>query len=110
MSGKTAISIASSQNSRFKRKYGITTEDRNAMYRAQGGRCAICGVGIVLGSQKADKACIDHDHQTGVVRSLLCNTCNVGLGSFKDDVALLARAIVYLEDHGNNFYLGRETF
>lgn len=41
--------------------------------------------------------CIDHDHHTNRVRGLLCSRCNTGLGHFRDEVKILARAIVYLE-------------
>lgn len=72
-------------------KYGITREDFRAMYVAQEGCCAIC-----LGSVSEAKAHIDHDHQTGLVRGLLCSNCNRGLGFFADDEGRLERAITYL--------------
>ena len=42
---------------------------------------------------------IDHDHKTGKIRSILCNKCNVGLGMFNDDTAVLRRAAKYIEKH-----------
>ena len=42
---------------------------------------------------------VDHHHATKQVRGLLCNECNIGLGRFKEDVALLERAIEYLKSH-----------
>jgi len=53
-------------------KYGLTREDHERLMLDQGGRCAMCGAESVL--------VVDHDHDTGVVRGLLCRTCNIGLG------------------------------
>jgi len=56
---------------------------------AFGHRCAIC-------RRSARRLAVDHDHQTNVVRGLLCTPCNQGLGMFRDSVALLRGAIAYL--------------
>ncbi len=77
------------RNNELRRKYGITSEQFNELLMRQGGACAIC-----RGTLK--KLHVDHDHQTGRVRGLLCNCCNVGLGMFRDDVAALRGAIAYL--------------
>lgn len=72
----------------------------DTMYAAQDGVCAICRqpeTKMVNG--KVRRLCIDHDHKTGLVRRLLCNDCNYGLGCFKDDPALLEAAIAYLRTH-----------
>lgn len=64
----------------------------------QGGRCAICGC-----TPRTRRLAVDHDHETGVVRGLLCSasegaSCNKGLlGSAHDDVRILRRAVAYLE-------------
>jgi Recombination endonuclease VII len=60
------------------------------MHDAQGGACALC-------RKPAKKLNIDHHHGDGVVRGLLCNTCNLGLGLFQDDPAILRRAADYLD-------------
>lgn len=57
------------------RLYGITPEDYLEMWQAQGGLCAIC-----LSACKAGRLCVDHDHETGRVRGLLCRACNVQVG------------------------------
>lgn len=54
--------------------------------------CAICG-----GRDKNRHLAIDHCHDTGLIRGLLCMGCNTALGRFKDDPVLLRKAIVYLE-------------
>jgi hypothetical protein len=56
------------------RNYGLTPERYDLMYQEQGGRCAICGT---LGQSRG--LAIDHDHDTGVVRGLLCSRCNSGI-------------------------------
>lgn len=61
----------------------------------QNGRCAICNT---LPPDNTPLF-LDHDHKTLVIRGLLCLPCNTGLGMFKDEPKLLARAIVYLEDY-----------
>ena len=80
----------------LRRKYGFGIERFNEMFAAQNGCCAICGrhqLEFVKG------LAVDHDHETGAIRQLLCPNCNVGLGSFRDNIGLLAKAIKYLETH-----------
>ena len=74
-------------------KYGITQEWYDQTAEAQGGLCAICGH-----PDRSAKAIlhVDHCHDTGKVRGLLCHHCNVGLGHFRNDPALLSRAATYL--------------
>ncbi|WP_460458771.1 endonuclease VII domain-containing protein [Angustibacter peucedani] len=76
----------------LKRRYGLTAEDVESMRAEQRGLCAICR--RVLGPG----AHVDHDHRTGAVRGLLCFTCNVGLGNFKDDPGRLEQAARYLRE------------
>lgn len=78
--------------SRFKR-YGVTPEQFKTMWREQGGRCAICAKSL---NEGAGKHAIDHDHETGLVRALLCISCNVGLGWFESFSNL---AETYLSGH-----------
>ena len=76
------------------RAYGISEEQTAALLAAQGGRCAICRTDTPGGVGDWH---VDHDHATGVVRGLLCNSCNIALGLFRDDEALLTAALAYLE-------------
>lgn len=83
------------------RKYGITRGEWESLFELQGGCCAICGVPLQPGPRlRTDpvmgKVCVDHCHDTGMVRGLLCDPCNKGLGSFRDNPDLLANAIKYL--------------
>jgi hypothetical protein len=73
---------------KYKRKYGISEEIRDQMAADQGYRCLVC-------KQKAP-LCVDHDHESGVVRGLLCKQCNTGIGMFRDNPVLLNHAIKYL--------------
>lgn len=74
---------------RFKR-HGITKEIYDEMYKAQNGKCYICGLDEV-------KLHIDHNHSTGKVRRLLCKECNMALGLLKENVVTLKNMIEYLE-------------
>ena len=88
------------QQSEYKLKamYGITLADYEVLYNDQEGRCAICNkVETALSNTGYVKnLAVDHCHETGKVRGLLCNRCNVGLGMFEDNVNNLKIAIHYL--------------
>ena len=81
----------------LRRNYGITLDDYNYMLESQGGKCAICGQ--LPENIQYEKLHVDHDHATGAVRGLLCDMCNKGIGSLKDDVRLLDSARRYLVMH-----------
>lgn len=68
--------------------YGLTVEKYNEMATNQNNKCLLC-----LGETRL---VVDHCHETGNVRGLLCNNCNQGLGLFKDNINNLGRAIEYL--------------
>lgn len=79
--------------SKRKYNYGITQDKYEEMLSMQNSSCAICA--------NIDPGChgvfsVDHCHTTGVVRGLLCHSCNVGLGYFRDSKASLQNAIEYL--------------
>jgi hypothetical protein len=76
------------------KKYDITIESYNEILRKFDGKCHICNKAESRNGFTA--LCIDHCHTTGKVRGLLCNSCNVGLGCFKDDIKLLDKAKKYL--------------
>ncbi|WP_394815256.1 endonuclease VII domain-containing protein [Prescottella equi] len=92
------------RNRNITSRFGITTEEYEAMLSAQCGVCAICGSPETSRHQSGTvrKLFIDHDHATGAVRGLLCMKCNAGIGQFKDDPALLAQAIQYLNQHARS--------
>ena len=77
---------------RFKR-YGLTKEIFDRMLEAQNSKCKICLENMLVPN-------IDHCHATNKVRGILCSSCNLGLGKFKDNPELLRRAANYLRDEG----------
>jgi hypothetical protein len=82
------------------RRYGVTPEWYGAKLTEQGGRCAICGrTPPVDGVKSASRLHVDHCHDTGDVRGLLCNRCNPGVGYFGHDPALLEAAAAYMRRH-----------
>ena len=74
---------------------GLTPESYLELSAAQEHVCAICGNPYGLESQK-HPLYVDHCHETGVVRGLLCSHCNAGLGHFRDNPELLLEAVRYL--------------
>lgn len=94
-----ARSAESYRRSDLKRRYNITAEDYDTMLAAQGGVCMLCAA-IECGAGRK-YFCVDHNHDTGVVRGLLCNSCNRALGALRDDPDLVARALRYLLADGD---------
>jgi len=88
-------------NLHLKKKFGISLNDYHEMLNKQSGRCAICGTDNPSGSgKKIVHFAVDHDHNTGKNRSLLCINCNQGIGHFFDSPTLLRQAAEYLESFG----------
>lgn len=81
------------------KKYGITEVDYQQMLKKQGGKCAICQTTEPKG-RCHNRFHVDHCHETGVVRGLLCSRCNMGIGSFGDSPDLIASALLYLNFKG----------
>jgi hypothetical protein len=78
----------------YKTLYGITIEQYDALLAQQGGRCAICPE---INPGRGHKYfTVDHDHETGEVRGLLCIACNLLLGYAKDHIGILESAQEYL--------------
>ena len=82
------------KNYYLKRKYDFTLEQYDFCIQIQGNRCAMCDSPEPGMGRK--RFSVDHDHQTGKVRGLLCGRCNLLLGHSKDDVTLLQKGIDYL--------------
>lgn len=74
--------------------HGMTELHFGMLMYEQNHACAICYTPF-----EGIRICVDHDHKTGRLRSLLCNNCNSGLGQFKDDPERLSSAINYLKSH-----------
>ena len=78
---------------RIEQLYGITKADYERMLEAQGGVCAICGG---LDPKTGRRLSVDHDHETGEVRGLLCGPCNRGVGLLGDTREKVQRVVTYL--------------
>jgi hypothetical protein len=88
--GKASIEKrGGSRHYHLTRRYGIGEAEVEELLAEQGGVCAICGAD--------NPEHVDHDHETGHIRGLLCFNCNGGLGQFRDNVDYLTSAITYLK-------------
>ena len=76
--------------------YGMNIDIYESMLKDQNGGCAICNA-TELDNRR--RLCVDHNHDTGQIRALLCDNCNTGLGRFKDDISMLRTALEYLEKY-----------
>ena len=82
--------------SHVKRVYGLDYADFTRMMEEQNNRCAICGYEE---TRTAHFLHVDHCHESGKVRALLCGPCNRGMGGFRDNPEILRAAANYLEEH-----------
>lgn len=88
----------------LKRNHGLSIGDYDAMLSKQDGKCAIHGGVCKSGRRLA----VDHDHETGKIRELLCGQCNQALGLLRESVEVFERAIRYLKKHGKGDMVYRE--
>lgn len=76
----------------------INIDDKaNLLIKNHKGFCDICGTN--KSGYAGKKLAIDHDHRTGIVRGMLCQKCNIGLGNFNDDPEIMLKAVKYLKDN-----------
>jgi hypothetical protein len=84
----------------LRKLYGITLDAYNEMLGAQGGVCAICGQPETRTFRgKVKRLAVDHCHDSGRVRALLCHSCNTVIALAKEDPGILRVAADYLESH-----------
>ena len=85
-------------------RYKIREHEYDAMLEEQMYSCKICGIHKDDPTRRdADRPlAVDHDHNTGKVRGLLCANCNLALGAFKDNIDTLNTAIRYLNESSDN--------
>ena len=83
---------------RLKDKFGLTVSEVNSMLTKQGGRCAICGTDKFNGKGPQ----VDHDHNTGKVRDILCSKCNTALGLVGENVLTIKAMLEYVHRHNSN--------
>ena len=79
----------------LKNKYNISLEKYNSMYDEQKGRCYICG-------DKHTVLHVDHNHETGEVRKLLCSLCNTSFGKMRERVDLIEKLLEYSKAYGKS--------
>ncbi len=102
----TEVRKESKRYGQIRYKYNLTKDQYLKLEKEQDYRCAIC-------RRKQEKALsnnlyVDHEHNTGLVRGLLCRNCNSGIGSFKENLSIFDKAKEYLvkhiEENGIMFY------
>lgn len=85
----------------LRNRYGVTLAQFEFLLDSQEYACAICGMELnadLAYKGQSTKPIVDHCHETGDVRGILCNGCNLIIGHAKDDIDRLSRAIVYLQE------------
>ena len=85
----------------YRKQYGITYTQFLKSCNNQSHQCKICNTELELKGKSNKSAVQDHDHDTGQIRGVLCNACNVGLGHFKDSEHNLQKALDYLKEYKN---------
>lgn len=91
----TAPIMRKGREARLRRTFNLSPEEYALMLEKQNGVCAICG-----GTNKSGSYLhVDHDHATGMLRSLLCNTCNLALGLVHEKISTLQAMIHYLNQY-----------
>jgi len=98
------IDLSHREKPNYYNKYNISQKEYNFLFAHQEGKCKICNTHQ---SELAKKLVVDHCHETNHVRGLLCSSCNLALGLFKDNIKSLEKAIIYLKltsnSHSENF-------
>ena len=78
-------------------RYNLTLAEYDEILEAQGGGCAICGM---TPEDNNRRLCVDHNHETGEVRGLLCSQCNLAIGNLCDDPETARQAMLYVRRWG----------
>jgi hypothetical protein len=88
------------RNRNLKFSHRITLAERHAMFEAQDGCCAICRT-----PEGEGRLHVDHHHESGRIRALLCHGCNKGIGFLKENPAVIRAAADYVEEHSRQYHL-----
>jgi hypothetical protein len=86
------------RRNRLEKKFGISLSEYNALLEVQGGVCAACGHEEIYFDVRTNgfyQLAVDHDHETGEVRGLLCRSCNVAYGYLREDAARIEGLLKY---------------
>lgn len=82
------------RHSKFMERYGLSIEEYENRFIKQEGKCLICSRHQSLLLKRLR---VDHNHETGEIRGLLCDQCNTAIGLFKEDTEIMKKAISYIE-------------
>lgn len=87
----------------LKTKYKMSYDEYRNMYDSQNGLCYLCDIpiSITTSDRGHNTACVDHDHETNLIRKLLCNHCNRAIGLLKERIEVVERLLVYLKEYKN---------
>tara|TARA_R110002096_G_scaffold45582_1_gene122318 strand:- start:51 stop:491 length:441 start_codon:yes stop_codon:yes gene_type:complete len=87
----------------LKQRFNMSINEYNVIFLKQKGKCAICGRAETIRDVKGNIKwlSVDHNHDTGAIRGLLCQSCNTGIGKLGDSVKVLKSAIKYLNKRGS---------
>lgn len=85
-----------SRDAKILKTYGLTRERFDQIVQEQGGVCAICHENR---NYRGERLYVDHDHETGIVRGLLCSGCNVAIGYLRNNPFLAEAVAGYLCEH-----------
>lgn len=88
--------INESKDSNLRRNYGISFEKYNELFISQNGVCLICSKPEII---KNRTLCVDHCHEDGKVRGLLCSKCNQAIGLFEENPLIFKKAVEYLSKY-----------
>jgi hypothetical protein len=88
------------QDAHLRRTFGITLDQYRGLQEKQGGKCAVCDqeeTAVDKRTGKVRRLHVDHSHQSGAVRGLLCTRCNLGLGFLQEDPKIIKSLLQYLD-------------
>jgi|SRR6185369_3578997 len=88
----------STANTKLKARFGITLDEYLSILKQQNYKCLICGISH---SYMGHRLAVDHNHNTGKIRGLLCKGCNMGIGNFKENTSNLLKAVDYIKEKNN---------
>ena len=92
-------SLRSDHNKHLLKNYGITVEDFERMVEVRANRCDICKrTPEEVGDNR--RLSVDHCHNTGKIRGLLCRWCNTAIGQLQDSVEVMENAVQYMKENG----------
>jgi Recombination endonuclease VII len=111
---RASYTVEKGQELNLRRMYGLSKEEYQTMLAGQGGVCACCGEPekVINGhTGKVQRLSVDHHHDTGKVRKLLCNTCNNLVGYVEADIYRVQKAVDYVKQHQEHIKMSeREPF